>query len=232
MSELKKLIIMPAYNESDSIEKTINEIIEQTDGFDYLVVNDCSRDQTEKILKEGKYQFLNLPINLGIGGAVQAGYLYALENGYDIAVQIDGDGQHDVRYLPMMAAELEKQNASMVIGSRFLDKEGFQSSRIRRIGISYFTGLIRLLTGVRITDPTSGMRMVNREVISIFAKNYPRDYPEPESVVHLLRRGKKITEVPVVMRERQGGVSSIQMKRSIYYMIKVTLAILIEWIRR
>ena len=223
---------MPAYNESDSIEKTINEIIEQTDGFDYLVVNDCSRDQTEKILKEGKYQFLNLPINLGIGGAVQAGYLYALENGYDIAVQIDGDGQHDVRYLPMMAAELEKQNASMVIGSRFLDKEGFQSSRIRRIGISYFTGLIRLLTGVRITDPTSGMRMVNREVISIFAKNYPRDYPEPESVVHLLRRGKKITEVPVVMRERQGGVSSIQMKRSIYYMIKVTLAILIEWIRR
>ena len=232
MSELKKLIIMPAYNESDSIEKTINEIIEQTDGFDYLVVNDCSRDQTEKILKEGKYQFLNLPINLGIGGAVQAGYLYALENDYDIAVQIDGDGQHDVRYLPMMAAELEKQNASMVIGSRFLDKEGFQSSRIRRIGISYFTGLIRLLTGVRITDPTSGMRMVNREVISIFAKNYPRDYPEPESVVHLLRRGKKITEVPVVMRERQGGVSSIQMKRSIYYMIKVTLAILIEWIRR
>ena len=232
MSELKKLIIMPAYNESDSIEKTINEIIEQTDGFDYLVVNDCSRDQTEKILKEGKYQFLNLPINLGIGGAVQAGYLYALENGYDIAVQIDGDGQHDVRYLPMMAAELEKQNASMVIGSRFLDKEGFQSSRIRRIGISYFTGLIRLLTGVRITDQTSGMRMVNREVISIFAKNYPRDYPEPESVVHLLRRGKKITEVPVVMRERQGGVSSIQMKRSIYYMIKVTLAILIEWIRR
>ena len=227
MSELKKLIIMPAYNESDSIEKTINEIMEQTDGFDYLVVNDCSRDQTEKILKEGKYPFLNLPINLGIGGAVQAGYLYALENGYDIAVQIDGDGQHDVRYLPMMAAELEKQNASMVIGSRFLDKEGFQSSRIRRIGISYFTGLIRLLTGVRITDPTSGMRMVNREVISIFAKNYPRDYPEPESVVHLLRRGKKITEVPVVMRERQGGVSSIQMKRSIYYMIKVTLAILI-----
>ena len=172
-----------------------------------------------------------MPVNLGIGGAVQTGYLYAARNGYDIAVQVDGDGQHDPQFLSTMADYMEAEHADMVIGSRFIDKEGFQSSGARRVGIKYFTMLIKLLTGTKITDPTSGLRMVNREIIEFFAEEYPKDYPEPESVVAILRRKKKVLEIPVIMRERSGGVSSISMKKSVYYMIKVSLAILIERIR-
>ena len=145
---------------------------------------------------------------------------------------MDGDGQHDPKFLQTMAEYLEKNDLDMVIGSRFIEKEGFQSSGTRRLGIKYFTILIRLLTGKKITDPTSGLRMVNRDVMKIFAYDYPKDYPEPESVVAILRRGKKVQEIPVIMKERQGGVSSISPKKSVYYMIKVTLAILIERIRR
>ena len=148
-----------------------------------------------------------------------------------MAVQFDGDGQHDARYLEQMAEELERTSSDMVIGSRFIEKEGFQSSGLRRVGIRYFSLLIRLLTGKRVTDPTSGMRMVNRDVMGIYAESYPKDYPEPESVVAILRLGKKVTEVPVVMRERQGGVSSIHGFKTIYYMIKVTLAICMERLR-
>ena len=173
-----------------------------------------------------------MPVNLGIGGAVQTGYLYAARNGYDIAVQVDGDGQHDPQFLSKMADYMEAEHADMVIGSRFIDKEGFQSSGARRVGIKYFTMLIKLLTGTKITDPTSGLRMVNREIIEFFAEEYPKDYPEPESVVAILRRKKKVLEIPVIMRERSGGVSSISMKKSVYYMIKVSLAILIERIRK
>ena len=171
-------------------------------------------------------------MNLGIGGAVQTGYLYAARNGYDIAVQVDGDGQHDPKFLSKMAEFIEAEHADMVIGSRFINKEGFQSSGARRVGIKYFTMLIKLLTGAKITDPTSGLRMVNREIIEFFAEEYPKDYPEPESVVAILRRKKKVLELPVIMRERSGGVSSISMKKSVYYMIKVSLAILIERIRK
>ena len=171
-------------------------------------------------------------MNLGIGGAVQTGYLYAARNGYDIAVQVDGDGQHDPKFLSKMAEFIEAEHADMVIGSRFINREGFQSSGARRVGIKYFTMLIKLLTGAKITDPTSGLRMVNREIIEFFAEEYPKDYPEPESVVAILRRKKKVLELPVIMRERSGGVSSISMKKSVYYMIKVSLAILIERIRK
>lgn len=232
MSVRKKLVIIPAYNEQESIEGTIQDILDHAPEFDFIVVNDCSRDHTAEILEKHGYPYLNLPINLGIGGAVQTGYLYALEKGYEIAVQFDGDGQHDACALSVMAAQLEAQHADMVIGSRYIEKQGFQSTKARRIGIAYFTRLIKLLTGKVITDPTSGFRMVNRETIRIFARNYPRDYPEPESVVHLLKEKKKVIEVPVVMRGRQGGVSSIRMKRSIYYMIKVSLAIVIEWMQK
>ena len=176
--------------------------------------------------------FINLPVNLGIGGAVQTGYLYAKREGYDIAVQVDGDGQHDPEFLTEMSKYIEEGKADMVIGSRFIDKEGFQSSGARRVGIKYFTMLIKLLTGKKITDPTSGLRMVNREIIEFFAEEYPKDYPEPESVVAILRRKKRVLEIPVIMRERSGGVSSISMKKSVYYMIKVSLAILIERIRK
>lgn len=229
---MKKLIIIPAYNEAENIERTIATIEQEASDFDYVIINDCSTDNTLDICKQNKFNVIRLPINLGIGGAVQTGYKYAFQNGYDLAVQVDGDGQHDPAFLKNMANYLEKEKCDMVIGSRFINKEGFQSSGTRRIGIKYFTVLIKLVTGEKITDPTSGLRMVNRDIIEMFANNYPKDYPEPESVVAILRKKKKVKEIPVIMKAREGGVSSISPKKSIYYMIKVTLAILIECIRK
>lgn len=228
---MKKLIIIPAYNESANIEKTVEAICKDAPQFDYVIINDCSTDNTREICEKNHFNLVNLPINLGIGGAVQTGYRYGWKNGYDIAVQVDGDGQHDPKFLQKMADYLEINNLDMVIGSRFIEKEGFQSSGTRRLGIKYFTILIRLLTGTIITDPTSGLRMVNKDIMKLFAYDYPKDYPEPESVVAILRRKKRVKEIPVIMKERQGGTSSISPKKSVYYMIKVTLAILIEKIR-
>lgn len=228
---MKKLIIIPAYNESENIVGTIEDIKENAPDFDYVVINDCSTDNTLQILKEHGYNYVSLPINLGIGGAVQTGYKYADKYGYDIAVQVDGDGQHDPAFLAKMADYLEEHDLDMVIGSRFIDKEGFQSSFMRRVGIVYFTGLIKLLTGKTITDPTSGLRLAGKKVIKLFAENYPKDYPEPETAVTAINQGMKIEEIPVIMRARQGGVSSITMKKSVYYMIKVTIAIIIEALR-
>ena len=228
---MKKLIIIPAYNESANIEKTVEAICKDAPQFDHVIINDCSTDNTREICEKNHFNLVNLPINLGIGGAVQTGYRYGWKNGYDIAVQVDGDGQHDPKFLQKMADYLEINNLDMVIGSRFIEKEGFQSSGTRRLGIKYFTILIRLLTGTIITDPTSGLRMVNKDIMKLFAYDYPKDYPEPESVVAILRRKKRVKEIPVIMKERQGGTSSISPKKSVYYMIKVTLAILIEKIR-
>ena len=228
---MKKIIIIPAYNESESIENTVLNVIENVEGIDYVVINDCSTDNTREICEKNGFNVVNLPINLGIGGAVQTGYKYACEYGYDIAVQIDGDGQHDAKFLNYMADYLEQNELDMVIGSRFIEKEGFQSSIFRRLGIVHFSMLIKLCTGKRITDPTSGFRMIGRKAIELFAEDYPTDYPEPETVVKVLRHGLKVKEIPVVMKERQGGVSSISIKRSVYYMIKVTLAILVECFR-
>lgn len=229
---MKKLIIIPAYNESENIENTVRDIQKKAPDFDYVIINDCSGDKTREVCEANNFNIVNLPVNLGIGGAVQTGYKYACKYGYDIAVQVDGDGQHDPAFLNEMADTLIKEDADMLIGSRFLEKEGFQSSKIRRVGISYFTWLIKILTGKKITDPTSGLRMINRKLIEIFAESYPRDYPEPESVVHVIKLKKKVVEIPVVMRERQGGSSSIRFFSSIYYMIKVTIAILTEKMRR
>lgn len=229
---MKRLIIIPAYNEAENIVKTVEAIKEKAKGFDYIIINDCSTDRTKNICEENGYNVINLPINLGIGGAVQTGYKYAYNHDYDIAVQVDGDGQHDPLFLGVMAQYLEEHSADVVIGSRFIEKKGFQSSRARRIGIVFFTKLIKIMTGATITDPTSGLRMVGRNVIELFSNDYPRDYPEPESVVAILRRHMKVIEIPVVMKEREGGVSSISLKKSVYYMIKVTLAILIERIRK
>ncbi len=229
---MKKLIIIPAYNEEENIEKTVTSIQKEAKGFDYVIINDCSTDRTKEICENKGYNVVNLPINLGIGGAVQTGYKYAFEYGYDVAVQVDGDGQHDPEFLNTMAEFMQQNKVDMVIGSRFIEKKGFQSSVARRMGIKFFSWLIKILTGERITDPTSGLRMIGCNVINIFAKDYPKDYPEPESVVAVLRRKLIVKEIPVVMREREGGVSSISPKKSIYYMIKVTLAILIERIRK
>lgn len=224
---MKNIIIIPAYNESGNIENTVRDILENARGFDYLIVNDCSQDNTLDICRKKGFNYINLPINLGIGGAVQAGYRYAYFHGYDTAVQFDGDGQHDAAYLSKLLEVIEKDEADMAIGSRFIENEGFQSSGLRRVGIRYFTRLIRLLTRETITDPTSGMRMVNRKLLKEFANSYPKDYPEPESAVTALKRGYRIKEIPVQMRSRAEGESSISMGKSVYYMIKVSLAIFI-----
>ena len=230
--KLKKLIIIPAYNESECIEKTIENIQKNAKDVDYIIINDCSTDNTREICERNGFHIINLPVNLGIGGAVQTGYIYGIRYGYDMAVQVDGDGQHDAAFLQKMADCLEETGADMVIGSRFIEKQGFQSTGARRIGIRFFTWLIRLMTGKTVTDPTSGLRMVNRKIMAEFAKDYPKDYPEPETAVTVLHCGMKIEEIPVVMKERAGGVSSISMKKSVYYMVKVSMAIIIERMRR
>ncbi|MGN0292237.1 MAG: glycosyltransferase family 2 protein [Lachnospiraceae bacterium] len=227
----KRLVIIPAYNEEGNIIKTVTDVQEHAPSFDYIIINDCSTDNTLRICKERGYEVLNLPCNMGIGGGVQTGYIYAQRNGYDYAVQFDGDGQHNAAYLEEMAEKMEDENLDMLIGSRYIKKEGFQSSGARRMGIKYFTGLIKLVTGTTITDPTSGMRMVGSEVIEMFAKEYPKDYPEPESVVTLLKKGKKVKELPVTMNAREEGVSSISPLKAVYYMVKVSLAILIAAVR-
>lgn len=228
---MKKLIIIPAYNESSNIERTIAAIKKDAPDFDYVIINDCSKDNTLEICQKNKFNVISLPINLGIGGAVQAGYLYAQKNNYDIAVQVDGDGQHNPIFLSKMLEKMKDDSLDMVIGSRFITNEGFQSSFARRVGIKYFTWLINILTGVKITDATSGLRMINKELINRFAENYPDDYPEPETVVDVLISKYKVKEVPVIMNERLGGISSISLTKSVYYMIKVTMAILFVKLR-
>lgn len=221
------LLIIPAYNEEENIESVVNNIQQNYPQYDYVIVNDGSRDRTEEICEDNEYRLLNLPLNLGIGGAVQTGYRYALKNHYDIAIQIDGDGQHDIAYVEKLIEPILSGRADITIGSRFLEKEGFQSSATRRMGISFLSGLIHMLCFQKVKDVTSGFRAVNKKFIKLYAENYPSDYPEPEAIVAAIMHRGKIIEVPVVMKERAGGSSSINLRRSIYYMIKVTLAILI-----
>ena len=223
----KVLIIIPAYNEEKSIQGVVDNIIENYPMYDYVVINDGSKDKTRDLCRKMGYEYINLSINLGIGGAVQTGYKYARDKGYDIAVQMDGDGQHDIAYLEKMLDMLENDKADIVIGSRFLEKEGFQSSVARRTGIKILSFLIWLCTGKKIKDVTSGFRAVNKHFIDIYADNYPSDYPEPEAIVSAVMHGGRICECPVVMRERENGSSSINWLKSVYYMIKVTLAILV-----
>ncbi len=229
---MKKLVIIPAYNEAGNIVKTVTDVVENAPGFDYVIINDCSKDNTLEICREHGFRVIDLPCNMGIGGGVQTGYLYAKRHGYDIAVQFDGDGQHNASYLEQMAEKLEREHLDMLIGSRYIAKKGFQSSGARRAGIKYFTGLIKLVTGKKITDPTSGMRMVSRDIICQFAEDYPKDYPEPESVVTILKQKKHVEEIAVEMNAREEGTSSISMYNAVYYMIKVSLAILIAAIRK
>ena len=224
---MKTLIIIPAYNEQDNIMKTLSDLREHCPEMDVLVINDCSRDRTLEILEEAGVQYLNLANNLGIGGTVQAGYIYARENDYDIAIQFDGDGQHRAEYLYKLAKPVESGEADVAIGSRFIEKEGFQSSGARRAGIHWLSGLIHAFSGVKVLDVTSGMRAVNRRFIREYSEHYAQDYPEPEALLYAGLNGARISEVPVQMREREGGESSIGILSAVYYMIKVSLALLI-----
>lgn len=228
---MKKLVIIPAFNEAGSIEALVKKIKKVVIDFDVIIINDCSTDETLKVCKKIGVKVLDLPFNLGIGGAVQAGYRYAYQNNYDIAVQVDGDGQHNPIFLDALTKEIEN-GYDMVIGSRFLEGKGFQSTLIRRIGIDFFSYLIKFITQNEVTDPTSGFRACNKNLIAYFALNYPKDYPEPETIVCAYRLNMKVKEVPVVMNSRESGISSINHLKSIYYMVKVTLAILIDSLKR
>lgn len=229
---MKAIVIVPAYNEQDNIRNTLKDLRENGAGADILVMNDCSTDRTEEILKEEGVNYLSFPVNLGIGGGVQAGYQYARDNGYEIAIQFDGDGQHEAKYLKDLMAPLISGEADIAIGSRFVEHEGFQSSGARRLGIGILSRLIRVLCGVKVLDVTSGMRAVNRRFIEEYAEHYAQDYPEPEALLYAGLRKARIREVPVQMKERAGGKSSISAVKSVYYMIKVSLALIIGRITR
>ncbi|MGA4718513.1 glycosyltransferase family 2 protein [Fictibacillus nanhaiensis] len=221
------LVIIPAYNEEDSISQTINRLV-NTSTFDYIVINDGSLDNTKEILTSNQFHHLNLPVNMGIGGAMQTGYKYALEKGYAYAIQLDADGQHDPEDLTNLYEEIQFNDFDMVIGSRFVEKTGYRGSHFRRFGIYYFYMMLRLLSGIKITDPTSGYRIVNRNVIKEFSHSYPIDYPEVEVLVQLAQKKYKIKEIKVEMKARQGGKSSITPLKSAYYMAKVTFFSLIR----
>jgi glycosyltransferase involved in cell wall biosynthesis len=232
---LKVLVIIPAFNESAVIERTVREVLSSSSPdlpLDILVIDDGSSDDTALRAQAAGARVARLPFNLGIGGAVQTGYRYAFLYGYDIAVQVDGDGQHDALHLKEVIRPVAEKRADMSIGSRFLSgKEGFRSSVIRRSGIKFFAFLIRLLTGLTIKDTTSGFRACGRRLIGVFASYYPHDYPEPEAIVVARRLGCSVVEVPVVMRPRSSGVSSIAFLKPVYYMLKVSGAILLHTLK-
>ena len=233
---MKIAVVIPAFNEEKSIAKVIEEVslVAQENNLllDVVVVNDCSTDSTSEIISKLKCIALNLPINLGIGGAVQTGFKYAFENNFDAAIQVDGDGQHPANEIPKLISTMKEKELDVVIGSRFISKTGFQSTVFRRTGINYFRRLNKFLCGMNITDSTSGFRLLNKKALVIVSEYYPDEYPEPEAILIFAKNKLKVGEVPVSMKERQGGVSSIGFFSSIYYMWKVTLGILFTFIRR
>lgn len=224
---MKILVMIPCYNEEENILDTVKNLKKHCPDVDYLVINDCSTDNSEDILKRNNIPYISFPCNLGIGGGVQAGYLYAKENGYDITVQMDGDGQHDPAFLQAVIEPILKGTADMSIGSRFIEKKGFQTSFARRIGIRFLSCLIFLLTGKQVHDVTSGYRACNRLLTEFYADSYAQDYPEPEAIIAAVLNGFTVSEIAVEMKERQGGVSSIRALSSIYYMIKVSISLLV-----
>jgi glycosyltransferase involved in cell wall biosynthesis len=228
------LAIVPAHNEAGAITSTVEEIHRFAPDFDILVIDDGSTDSTATRAESAGAKVVRLPFNLGIGGAMQTGYLYAQARGYDVAVQIDGDGQHDPRYIHDLLRCLQANpDLNMVTGSRFLesDNDGHRSSAPRRIGIAIFARLVSMIIRRRVTDPTSGLRMTNRVGIELFARDYPHDYPEVEAILLMHAHRLESCEIPVVMRPRTSGVSAISSTQPIYYMIKVLLAVFIGLFR-
>ena len=228
---MKILVIVPAYNEERTIREVIRSVRAALPPTDILVVNDGSTDATGAIVREEGALILEHPYNMGIGATMQTGFLYALKNGYHVAVQIDGDGQHNPESLPSLIEPIIKGKSNLVIGSRYLSDGGFKSTLLRKLGIKFFTNLIWIFTSQRVTDPTSGFRSMDREGIALFADEYPSDYPEVEALILAHKRGLRFQEIPTRMRHRQGGVTSIGFLSAIYYMVKVTLSISIGFFR-
>ncbi len=234
MKNPKIILIIPAYNEEANILRVYNNIVSYNEKaknkLDVVFINDGSKDNTESILLENNINHVKLIQNLGIGGAVQTGYKYAIENDYDIAIQFDGDGQHDINYVEDLIKPILEEDVDMTIGSRFIDSSSseFKSSGMRRLGIKVISFCIRIRTGKKIYDTTSGFRAVNKKVLDSFAVHYPLEYPEPISSVDVLLKDMKIKEVPVSMNERTAGKSSIGSWKNVYYMINVTLSILLR----
>jgi glycosyltransferase involved in cell wall biosynthesis len=238
--DMKHLVVIPAYNEEEALPKTVARLQVLPEHFEVLLVNDGSRDRTgeiaERLARTSRVPIhvVNLPMNGGIGVAVQTGYLFAAKRGgYGYVIQCDADGQHDPAFIDQLRHECDRRNLDLCVGSRFLKRcgDGFQSTFARRIGIRFLTGLIGLLSGARVTDPTSGFRCAGPRAWKVFARRYAEDYPEPESLFWCARNHLRIGEIPVRMHQRQGGVSSIRWLRSIYYMVKVSLAILADRLR-
>jgi glycosyltransferase involved in cell wall biosynthesis len=228
----RALVIVPALNEEGSVEKVVRGVNTHLPQAHVLVVNDGSTDRTSEKAKASGATVLDLPFNLGIGGAMQAGYQYAYEKAYDIAIQVDADGQHDPEEIRKLLDALEVQKVDVAIGSRFIESSEYKGSIMRRIGIAIFSGVISTIVRQKITDPTSGFRASNRRAIQLFASNYPQDYPEPEVLILLHQCHLKMGEVPVGMSQRFLGESSITKIRSVYYMVKVLLAIFVDCFKK
>lgn len=233
----KILLIIPAYNEEENILKTYNSIKDYNKknktNYDVIVINDCSKDKTSEICHKNNIPVIDLIHNLGIGGAVQTGYKYAYKFGYDIAIQFDGDGQHDVRYVKNIIKPILDQEADLVIGSRFVENiDTFKSSMARRFGIRVISHFMKFATGKKIYDTTSGFRACNVEIIKDFSMSYPTEYPEPITTAEIMKKNYTVKEVPVKMKAREGGTSSIRTWKNAYYMINVSLSLLIIKIRR
>ena len=230
--DLRRIAIVPALNEEETVGRVIGEIRDFDPGFDVVVVDDGSTDRTAGVAADRGAHVLRLPFNLGIGGAVQTGYRFAFEQGYDIAVQVDGDGQHDPAQLPAILGPVLSGEADLCVGSRFTGQGAYRSSFTRRVGIKIFARVVSAIVRQKVTDTTSGFRAVNRRGIALFAADYPHDYPEVEATVMSVKHKLRLKEVPVEMRERGGGASSITALRSVYYMTKVLLAIFVGLFRR
>ena len=229
---MKKIAIVPAMNEEGSIGSVIDEIRAFDPTFTIVVIDDGSVDRTARAARERGAHVLRLPFNLGIGGAVQTGFRFAYENGYGLAVRVDGDGQHDPAELPKIVEPVLAGQADICIGSRFAGENSFRSSRSRRIGIRLLASIVSRLIGQPVTDTTSGFQALNRRGIALFAADYPHDYPEVEAMVMVAKHRLRLVEVPVTMRERSAGQSSITAVHSVYYMAKVLLAIFVGLFRR
>lgn len=226
------LVIIPAYNEALSLPALINQLRALYPSFDVLVVDDGSSDPTASVVSRLPVRLVSLPCNLGVGGAMQTGFLVALEDNYDVAIQVDGDGQHPPEEISKLLAAMEQNGSDMVLGSRFLGTDGYQSTPGRRLGIRFFSWILSALCGTRITDATSGFRAWNRRAIRILAKESPEDYPEVETILMMHQANLRISEVAVRMTERAAGRSSMGTWQAITYMIKVPLAILMNLVRK